>query len=80
MAVSGSVWPWQARRHWLKNASLGDLFGVTSFLLSAVAPDAARSVRLDTYYPVGGLKRYVDDDLGFEFLYPSQEPAPKGRP
>ena len=49
-------------------ALAGDLLGITSRLLST-QPEAARSLRLDTYYSVDGLRRYLDDDK-FEFLYP----------
>jgi len=54
-------------------ALAGDLFGVTSALLTA-APgpiqSAARGARLDTYYMMGPLKRYVDDEFGYEVRYP----------
>lgn len=49
----------------------GDLFGVTSSLLSLPAlRGPARSLRLDTYYPVQDFKRYFDEDEKFELLYP----------
>lgn len=47
----------------------GDLFGVTQALLS-VAPDSARSLRLDVLYPVGGMRRHIASDRAYEFLYP----------
>ncbi|KAL3629909.1 PsbP domain-containing protein 7, chloroplastic [Castilleja foliolosa] len=43
--------------------------GITTFLLG-FSPDAARSLKLDALYPVGGYSRYIDTNLGFEFLYP----------
>ncbi|KAH6826567.1 Photosystem II reaction center PsbP family protein [Perilla frutescens var. hirtella] len=43
--------------------------GVTSFLLG-FSPEAARSLKLDALYPVGGYSRYIDSDEGFEFVYP----------
>lgn len=51
----------------------GDLFGITSALLS-LPPLAspARELKLDTYYPVGGFKRYVDDSEAFELVYPKR--------
>ena len=54
-------------------ALAGDLFRLTSTLLR-IAPggvqDAARRARLDTYYPIGDFKRYIDDEYGFEVRYP----------
>mmetsp|Transcript_16430 Transcript_16430/g.53492 ORF Transcript_16430/g.53492 Transcript_16430/m.53492 type:complete len:303 (+) Transcript_16430:24-932(+) len=50
-------------------ALAGDFLGMTSALLSA-APDQARTLRLDSYYGVRGLRRYVDDEERLEFLYP----------
>lgn len=49
----------------------GDLFGSTSALLS-LPPlrGPARTLGLDTYYSVGGTKRYVDSDERFEVVYP----------
>lgn len=35
----------------------GNLFGVTSGLLSSVAPEASRALRVDLLFPVGGFKR-----------------------
>eukprot|EP00630_Chrysocystis_fragilis_P006921 CAMPEP_0197397494 /NCGR_PEP_ID=MMETSP1165-20131217/11613_1 /TAXON_ID=284809 /ORGANISM="Chrysocystis fragilis, Strain CCMP3189" /LENGTH=291 /DNA_ID=CAMNT_0042923393 /DNA_START=22 /DNA_END=897 /DNA_ORIENTATION=- len=47
----------------------GDLFGVTSTLLSVPAlREPARRAGLDTYYPVAGFKRYAEPE--FELLYP----------
>ncbi|EPS72461.1 hypothetical protein M569_02299, partial [Genlisea aurea] len=43
--------------------------GVTSFLLG-FSPEAARGLKLDAVYPVGGFTRYVDAGEGFEFVYP----------
>ncbi|KAK4424642.1 PsbP domain-containing protein 7, chloroplastic [Sesamum alatum] len=43
--------------------------GVTSFLLG-FSPEAARSLKLDALYPVGGYSRYIDTNEGFEFVYP----------
>lgn len=37
----------------------GNLFGVTSGLLSSVAPEASRALRVDLLFPVGGFKRCV---------------------
>jgi len=54
-------------------ALAGDLFGVTDALLNAApegAKDAARRARLDTYYPIGDFKRYIDDEYRYEVLYP----------
>ena len=54
-------------------AGVGDLFGVTSALLTASPPPVkafASKTRLDTYYLVGPLRRYVDDEFGFEVKYP----------
>ena len=56
-------------------AAVGDLFGVTSAVLSASpAPvkEFASATRLDTYYLVGPLRRYVDDEYGFEVRYPKR--------
>ena len=54
-------------------ALAGDLFRLTSTLLR-IAPagvqDAARRARLDTYYPIGDFKRYIDDEYRFEVRYP----------
>lgn len=38
--------------------------GVTSFLLG-FSPEAARSLKLDALYPIGGYSRYIDTDDGF---------------
>lgn len=35
----------------------GNLFGVTSGLLSTVAPEASRDLRVDLLFPIGGFKR-----------------------
>ncbi|KAL2231206.1 psbP domain-containing protein 7, chloroplastic [Sesamum indicum] len=43
--------------------------GATSFLLG-FSPEAARSLKLDALYPVGGYSRYIDTNEGFEFVYP----------
>ncbi|KAK6143922.1 hypothetical protein DH2020_024270 [Rehmannia glutinosa] len=43
--------------------------GVTSFLLG-FSPEAARGLKLDALYPVGGYSRYIDTNEGFEFVYP----------
>ncbi|KAL7084004.1 hypothetical protein ACP275_14G198600 [Erythranthe tilingii] len=43
--------------------------GVTSFLLG-FSPEAARNLKLDALYPVGGYSRYIDTNEGFEFIYP----------
>jgi len=53
----------------------GDLWGITSALLRAAPPsvqDAARRAKLDTYYPVGDFKRYIDDEYRYEFRYPAR--------
>ncbi|CAA0823223.1 PsbP domain-containing protein 7- chloroplastic [Striga hermonthica] len=41
-----------------------NLGGVSSFLLS-FSPEAARSLKLDALYPVGGYSRYIDTNEGF---------------
>lgn len=38
--------------------------GVTSFLFG-FSPEAARRLKLDALYPVGGYFRYIDADEGF---------------
>lgn len=38
--------------------------GSTSFLLD-FSPEAARSLKLDALYPVGGYSRYIDTNDGF---------------
>ena len=48
----------------------GNLGGITTELLSA-APEQARSLRLDTLFPVGGLKRAVSTTAGYELLVPA---------
>ncbi|KAJ8601779.1 hypothetical protein CTAYLR_006836 [Chrysophaeum taylorii] len=62
--------------YWAAGAGIGlagDLLGVTSGLLTS-SPEgvkrAARRARIDAYYPIDGRKRYIDDEYGFEFLYP----------
>jgi len=47
----------------------GNLFGVTSGLLS-ISPKVAADLKLDSIYPVGGFKRWVDKEDGYEFIYP----------
>ncbi|KAJ1626971.1 hypothetical protein T492DRAFT_1028768 [Pavlovales sp. CCMP2436] len=47
----------------------GDLLGVTQAVLS-LAPEAARDLRFDVLYPVGGYKRYYAPDRAYEFIYP----------
>lgn len=42
----------------------GNLFGVTSGLLGALAPKESRDARLDVLYPVGGFKRYRANERG----------------
>lgn len=39
----------------------GNLFGITSGLLGALAPDASRDARLDVLFPVKGFKRYAGE-------------------
>ena len=49
----------------------GNLGGVTSAVLET-QPAAARAVRLDAVFPVGGFLRHVDTSNGFEFLHPEK--------
>ncbi|CEM11308.1 unnamed protein product [Vitrella brassicaformis CCMP3155] len=51
-------------------ALAANLFGATSALLR-LSPEQARKLRLDQIYPIDGLKRYVNELDGYEFLYPS---------
>lgn len=44
--------------------------GVTSAILSFF-PDTARSLRLDTIYPIQGFQRWRDEAAGFELVFPS---------
>ena len=46
-----------------------NFLGVTSALLS-LAPERARALRLDTLYPLGGLRREFNATTGYEFLVP----------
>ncbi|KAG8363834.1 hypothetical protein BUALT_Bualt19G0063400 [Buddleja alternifolia] len=43
--------------------------GITSFFLG-FSPEAARSLKLDALYPIGGYFRYIDTGDEFEFIYP----------
>lgn len=56
-------------------ALAADLFRITSTILR-IAPsnvqEAARRARLDTYYPIGDFKRYIDDEYRFEVRYPER--------
>ncbi|GBG59291.1 hypothetical protein CBR_g32304 [Chara braunii] len=49
----------------------GNLAGITSAILS-IDDDVARRLRLDTLFPVKGLRRCVDQSRGFEFVYPAR--------
>lgn len=55
----------------LSIALVGNLFGVTSFLLGLDGGATARKLRLDALIPVKGFKRCVDYQNGFEFRYPA---------
>lgn len=55
----------------LSVALFGNLFGVTSALLSLDGGAAAGDLRLDVLVPVRGYKRCVDYQNGFEFRYPA---------
>ena len=44
--------------------------GVTSALMSNTNPELFRSLKVDRLYQVAGYFRHVDDDDGYEFLYP----------
>eukprot|EP00752_Nemacystus_decipiens_P010935 g9718.t1 len=48
----------------------GNLFGVTSGLLGALAPQASRDLRVDLLFPIGGFKRFYSPEDGYEFMYP----------
>jgi hypothetical protein len=48
----------------------GNLFGVTSGLLSLDGGSFAQHARLDVLFPIKGYKRCVDYQNGFEFIYP----------
>lgn len=50
---------------------VGNLFGVSSFLLGLDGGKNAASSRLDAIIPVKGFKRCIDYQNGFEFLYPA---------
>lgn len=50
----------------------GNLFGVTSWLLSQDGGVLAERSRLDVLVPVNGLRRCLDRDNGFTFLYPAR--------
>ncbi|XP_022965874.1 psbP domain-containing protein 7, chloroplastic isoform X2 [Cucurbita maxima] len=45
--------------------------GVTSFLLG-LSPENSRRLKLDVVYPVGGYSRCIDNNEGFEFIYPAR--------
>ena len=49
----------------------GNLGGVTSAVLET-QPAAARALRLDLLFPVGGYLRHVDTTNGFEFIHPEK--------
>lgn len=49
----------------------GNLFGISSLLLSLDGGKFASNSRLDTIVPVLGYKRCVDYQNGYEFLYPA---------
>ncbi|GMI65356.1 hypothetical protein like AT3G05410 [Hibiscus trionum] len=44
--------------------------GVTSFLLG-LAPEGGRSLKLDVLYPIQGYSRRIENNEGFEFIYPA---------
>ncbi|PSC71251.1 glycolate oxidase [Micractinium conductrix] len=50
----------------------GNLFGVTSWLLSLDGGKLAESSRLDVLVPVNGTRRCLDTGNGFTFLYPAR--------
>ncbi|KAK8712523.1 hypothetical protein V6N13_147762 [Hibiscus sabdariffa] len=44
--------------------------GITSFLLG-LAPEGGRSLKLDVLYPIQGYSRRIENNEGFEFIYPA---------
>lgn len=62
----------QAARVALPAVLGGNLFGVTSWLLSQDGGVLAERSRLDVLVPVNGLRRCLDRDNGFTFLYPAR--------
>ncbi|XP_052478936.1 psbP domain-containing protein 7, chloroplastic isoform X2 [Gossypium raimondii] len=44
--------------------------GLTSFLLGLV-PESGRSLKLDVLYPIEGYSRRIENNEGFEFIYPA---------
>ncbi|XVF57490.1 hypothetical protein PTKIN_Ptkin06aG0209400 [Pterospermum kingtungense] len=44
--------------------------GLTSFLL-VLAPDSGRKLKLDVLYPIEGYSRRIENNEGFEFIYPA---------
>ncbi|GMH13153.1 hypothetical protein Nepgr_014994 [Nepenthes gracilis] len=43
--------------------------GITSFLLG-FSPETGRGLKLDVLYPIGGYRRCIEANHGFEFIYP----------
>ncbi|XP_022719409.1 psbP domain-containing protein 7, chloroplastic [Durio zibethinus] len=44
--------------------------GLTSFLLG-LAPESGRNLKLDVLYPIEGYSRRIENNEGFEFIYPA---------
>ncbi|KAK6233179.1 hypothetical protein SCA6_003252 [Theobroma cacao] len=44
--------------------------GLTSFLLG-LAPEGGRNLKLDVLYPIEGYSRRIENNEGFEFIYPA---------
>lgn len=44
--------------------------GLTSFLLG-LAPESSRTLKLDVLYPIKGFSRRIENNEGFEFIYPA---------
>ncbi|CAO2832744.1 unnamed protein product [Amaranthus hypochondriacus] len=44
--------------------------GITSFLLG-LSPETGRNLKLDVIYPIGGYSRCIQQNEGFEFIYPA---------
>ncbi|KMZ63472.1 PsbP domain-containing protein 7, chloroplastic [Zostera marina] len=47
-----------------------NFLGLTSFLLG-FEPEIGRKLKFDTIYPIGGYRRCLEINNGFEFIYPS---------
>lgn len=53
-------------------ALLGNLFGITSNLLTLFSEDTIQRTSLDIYYPRGNFKRYKSQNYQYTFVYPKE--------